>query len=233
MKRLRGFTLIEMAIVLVIVTILIGGLAMPLSAQIQARRIAETRADMRAIQDALIGYALGQAAGYPYLPCPDNNDDGVEDLPRGADNKCLRVRGGLPWRTLGLDEADAWGSRYTYAVSKLFTNSAGFESVDDGDLDVHKSSTCSGDGMTDVAVVIVSHGPNARGAQNMSGGTPLAPTSVPADERANLPTSTAAPCTDQGFVSHSPNQDYDDLVVWLHPNILRDRLCRGGCPPTP
>ena len=38
----RGFTLIEMAIVLVIVTILIGGLAMPLSAQIQARRIAET-----------------------------------------------------------------------------------------------------------------------------------------------------------------------------------------------
>ena len=42
MKRTRGFTLIELAIVMVIVTILIGGLAMPLSAQIQARRIAET-----------------------------------------------------------------------------------------------------------------------------------------------------------------------------------------------
>ena len=39
----RGFTLIEMAIVLVIITILIGGLAMPLAAQIQARRIAETK----------------------------------------------------------------------------------------------------------------------------------------------------------------------------------------------
>ncbi len=47
MKIQRGFTLIEMAIVLVIVTILIGGLAMPLSAQIQARRIAETRTTWR------------------------------------------------------------------------------------------------------------------------------------------------------------------------------------------
>ena len=40
MKHIRGFTLIELAIVLVIMTILIGGLAVPLSAQIQARRIA-------------------------------------------------------------------------------------------------------------------------------------------------------------------------------------------------
>lgn len=232
MSRQRGFTLIELAIVLVILTILIGGLAVPLTAQIQARRIAETRADMRAIQDALFGYAMRQQAGQPYLPCPDNNGDGDEDL-RGADGECLRIRGGLPWRTLGIGGADAWGSRYTYAVSKPFTNSAGFESVDDGDLDVHRSATCSGDGMTNVAVVIVSHGPNTRGAQNMSGGTPLAPASVPADERANLPASTAAPCTEKGFVGHPPNQDFDDQVVWLHPNILRDRLCRGGCPPTP
>ena len=41
MKRTRGFTLIELMIVVVIMTILIGGLAMPLSAQIQARRIGE------------------------------------------------------------------------------------------------------------------------------------------------------------------------------------------------
>lgn len=147
---------------------------------------------------------------------------------------CLRIRGGLPWRTLGIDEADAWGSRYTYAVSKLFTNNVtGFTALQDGNLDVNKSSSCTSDGMTDVAVVIISHGPNGRGAQNMNGGTPLAPASVPADERANLPTSTAAPCNVEGFVSHAPNQDFDDLVLWLHPNILRDRLCRGGCPLTP
>lgn len=54
----RGFSLIELAIVLVIVTILIGGLAVPLSAQIEARRIAETRKIMEEAREALMGYAM-------------------------------------------------------------------------------------------------------------------------------------------------------------------------------
>jgi prepilin-type N-terminal cleavage/methylation domain-containing protein len=57
-KIKRGFTLIEMAIVLVIVTILIGGLAVPLSAQIQARRIAETRKTLNEAREAVMGYAM-------------------------------------------------------------------------------------------------------------------------------------------------------------------------------
>jgi prepilin-type N-terminal cleavage/methylation domain-containing protein len=58
MTTQRGFTLIEMAIVLVIITILIGGLAMPLSAQIQARRIAETNRTLEEAREAIIGYAM-------------------------------------------------------------------------------------------------------------------------------------------------------------------------------
>ena len=58
MTRARGFTLIEMAIVLVIITILIGGLAMPLSAQIQARRIAETNKTLDEAREAIFGYAM-------------------------------------------------------------------------------------------------------------------------------------------------------------------------------
>lgn len=61
MTRSHGFTLIEMAIVLVIITILIGGLAMPLSAQIQARRIAETNKTLDEAREALIGYAMNHA----------------------------------------------------------------------------------------------------------------------------------------------------------------------------
>ncbi len=58
MTTQRGFTLIEMAIVLVIITIMIGGLAMPLSAQIQARRIAETNKTLEEAREAVIGYAM-------------------------------------------------------------------------------------------------------------------------------------------------------------------------------
>lgn len=58
MTRQRGFTLIEMAIVLVIVTILLGGLAIPLSAQIQARRIAETNRTLEEAREAILGYAM-------------------------------------------------------------------------------------------------------------------------------------------------------------------------------
>jgi prepilin-type N-terminal cleavage/methylation domain-containing protein len=239
MKHTRGFTLIELAIVLVIVTILIGGLAVPLSAQIQARRIAETRADMNAIREAIIGYAMRKSAGEPYLPCPDDGTASMEGDEGNRDaGRCLNTRGRLPWRTLGVEGADAWGNRYTYAVTRDFTNdrsmlpvNPGFDTNAPGDLEVHENANCTGSGAAHLAaVVIVSHGPNGRGAQNKSGGTPLAPAQLPANERANLAVSTA-PCLDQDFVIPNPgNADFDDLVVWLNPNTLTSRLCREGCP---
>ena len=66
MTRSRGFTLIEMAIVLVIITILIGGLAMPLSAQIQARRIAETKKTLEETREAILGYAMTHSCSCAY-----------------------------------------------------------------------------------------------------------------------------------------------------------------------
>jgi prepilin-type N-terminal cleavage/methylation domain-containing protein len=66
MTKQRGFTLIEMAIVLVIITILIGGLAMPLSAQIQARRIAETKKTLEEAREAILGYAMTHSCSCAY-----------------------------------------------------------------------------------------------------------------------------------------------------------------------
>ena len=251
MRQTRGFTLIEMAIVLVIITILIGGLAMPLSAQIQARRIAETRADMRAIHDALIGYAMSHTIMFDldgdgtaetvrhFLPCPDDGSGpqiGEEGARHPTTRQCGSMRGTLPWRTLGVEDADVWGQRYTYAVTPDFTDGDdGFISTPTstaGTLRVHASGTCSGASVANaVAVVIVSHGPNGRGARNKNGGTPLAATAVPFDERRNLPVPSAvAPCTNIDFVSHAPDENFDDLVTWLSPNMLFNRLCpSGGC----
>ena len=277
MKQSRGFTLIEMAIVLVIITILIGGLAMPLSAQIQARRIAETRQDMEAIHDALIGYAMSHTTsactcaytsdvldGLPtttctaslcsaiftltgtatltlqprhYLPCPDGNNDGLEDA-RNASGQCTNKRAGLPWITLGVNGADAWGNRYTYAVDRTYSNDqTGFISTPTGteaELKIYPNAACTAPVvMQDIPAVVVSHGPKGRGARNMSGGTPLAPASVAADERQNLDTITGSlPCNSTtSFVSRTPTDDFDDLVIWLSKYPLFNRVCpAGGCP---
>lgn len=289
MTRPHGFTLIELAIVLVIITILVGGLAVPLSAQIQARRVAETRASMQAIQDAILGYAMSHTKscscsydpdmdsdgdgdlsstnpstgcsdmcpleGAPsntlsftrhYLPCPDDGT-GIEAA-RSASGRCTTARGRLAWKTLGVGEADAWGQRFTYAVTPGFTdNDNGFISTStpfptaspattptNGTLDIYNSASCSGAGpASDAAVIIISHGPNGRGAQNVSGGTPLPPASVPADERQNLPTYTSvAPCNvaNTDFVSRTADTNFDDIVVWMSPNMLFSRVCpSGGC----
>lgn len=64
--RGAGFTLIEMAVVLVIVGLLLGGLLVPFTMQIEQRNIAETRATIENVKEALIGYAMANGR----FPCP-------------------------------------------------------------------------------------------------------------------------------------------------------------------
>jgi prepilin-type N-terminal cleavage/methylation domain-containing protein len=225
----RGFTLIELAIVLVIITFLIGGLAMPLSAQIQARRVAETRQTMEEAREAIMGFAMThQIAGQPYLPCPDTVGDGIEN--RDAAGICASEEGLFPWVTMGTASQDAWGNRLRYRVTAAFSDgSAGFSNTDIGNLQVCSSGGCATvDVASNVPVVLVSHGPNGRGARSASGNTLAAPSG--ADELENTD-------ADVNFVSHVPatadaaGGEFDDLVVWVSDSLLRSRVCpAGGCP---
>jgi prepilin-type N-terminal cleavage/methylation domain-containing protein len=229
MKQVHGFTLIELAIVLVIITFLIGGLAMPLSAQIQARRVAETRQIMEEAREAIVGFAMThQIAGQPYLPCPDTVGDGVEN--RDAAGICSSEEGLFPWVTMGTAGQDAWGNRLRYRVTAAFADgSAGFSSTDVGNLQVCSSSACTTvDVASNVPVVLVSHGPNGRGARNVSGNTQANPSGADELENTN---------NDINFVSRAPASaeaaggEFDDLVVWISDSLLRSRVCpAGGCP---
>ena len=122
-SRRQGFTLVELAIVLFIITLLLGGMLTPLGQQIAERQNSDTRHTLEAARTALVGYALSHrdGNGRPYLPCPDQlGGDGREDrLPEG---RCAAAVGGLPWHTLGVAETDAWGNRLDYAVSPAFAD---------------------------------------------------------------------------------------------------------------
>jgi prepilin-type N-terminal cleavage/methylation domain-containing protein len=233
MIRQRGFTLIELAIVLVIVTILIGGLAVPLTAQIQARRIAETRQILDEAREAILGYAMTHAATPAerrHLPCPDtdNPPDGRENR---AGDACTQSSGLLPWVDLGTASQDAWGNRVRYAVvAQTAHRGVGFgQGIALADpLGVCTTNACpplAPDIAADVAFVVVSHGANGWGGRNISGSSLAVPTGP--DEVDNLD-------NDRIYVSRSPTPvdaaagEFDDLARWMPYGELIARVCPPG-----
>lgn len=208
----RGFTLTELAVVLVIVALLIGGMLMPLSAQQDFRYVTDTQKQLSDIGEALLGFAASHAAtdGKPYLPCPDTDGNGTENR---SGNACANQEGTLPWADLGVGRQDAWNNAFRYRVTAGFSNNAtGFTLSSAGDLRVCDINTCATVLATTLPVVFVSLGKNGAGA------------TTNADELENTD-------ADTDFVQHTQTDGtagFDDMVVWLSPNILFNRMIAAG-----
>jgi prepilin-type N-terminal cleavage/methylation domain-containing protein len=134
MNMNRGFSLIEMAIVLVVIVLLLGGALVPLTTQVQQARISETETKLDEIKEALIGYAIANGR----IPCPASaTSNGVESFAAGGNptngNCSNPFDGFIPAVTLGLTQldgegyaVDGWGfaqNRIRYAVSNHTVNS--------------------------------------------------------------------------------------------------------------
>jgi prepilin-type N-terminal cleavage/methylation domain-containing protein len=126
----NGFTFIEMSIVILIVSVLIGmaiSFALPI---IETSRRLETTQKLTLIKEALAEYAVANNR----IPCPasaiktGNTTYGFETgngTALGlAGFRCASNFGMVPFRTLGISEniaLDAWRNPITYAVSPAFT----------------------------------------------------------------------------------------------------------------
>lgn len=223
-KHASGFTLTELAIVLVIVALLLSTLMPALSAQLDQRNYGETRQTLSEVREALIGFAAKSAAtadGRPYLPCPDTNDDGIED--RGAGGACIGNEGNLPWSDLGLARTDSWDNRVRYRVHASFSsNVTGFSlATATPDLRVCTTSACGITVATNLPVVLVSHGKNGLGARNTLPGWNAAPSGADELQNVDVPANT-------DYVSHEQTPDFDDLVVWLPVSLLTSRMISAG-----
>lgn len=223
-RRLHGFTLVELAIVLIILALLSGGLMMTLSSQLDQRYYSDTQQRLQDIRDALLGYAASHLAldGKPYLPCPDTDGDGFENR---TGNVCTSPEGFLPWNNLGVGNQDAWNNRFRYHVTPSFArNDIGFTLSTTGTLRVCEQAACTSKLATQLPAVVVSHGKNGFGAT--TSGNLANPAPASADELEN------ADVNDSDFVSHTfsppgPNE-FDDLIIWISPNILYSRLISAG-----
>jgi prepilin-type N-terminal cleavage/methylation domain-containing protein len=247
----KGFTLVEMAMVLLIVALLLGGMLVPLSAQMEQRNISDTQKALSEIKEAIIGYALANGQ----LPCP-----AVATVPTGQAGAGIaqtppctgtNSTGVLPWATLGVSETDAWGNRFTYRVTPEFADAiiantygydnnptygcvsthmctppnnpqnASFALCSCGALNVWSAASGGVIIAGNVPAVIISHGKNGAGAYTPQG-TPL-PVGSNADEQENSDGSS-----DTTYVTHTPTPTFDDLVVWISLNILFNRMVAAG-----
>lgn len=209
MKTIRGFTLIEVAIVLVIVGLLLSVFLPPLSAQRDLKDYSQVRIDLAQVQEALYGFAVANGR----LPCPDTvGNDGVEDACGGLTG-ATSTGGNLPWITLGVQANDPWDRPYQYRVNDafgaIFSFSTGGSAL--GILRVCTDNSCTANVANNVPAVIYSSGKN---------GFVQPPTSP--DELENR--ITAGATFDRSFVSHDFSPTFDDVVVWVSSNILFNRM---------
>lgn len=229
----RGFSLVEMAIVLTIVAVLMAGLLPKLSGQIEQGRRAETRKVLAEIQQALIGYALMNG----HLPCPVNpatqNDpaaSAVYGVPDPAGCAGPVAEGYLPWKTLGVPEMDSWGVKRTgsgslwvgywrYRVDPNFAASAvPFTLITPShaiNLQVQDNAGTILTSATERPLAIIfSTGPN-----------------VTADgENADYETQALAPATYQSDVQgrNAGGSEFDDITVWISRPTLFSRMVQAG-----
>lgn len=110
----KGFSLLELAVSLVIVGLLAGGGGLLFGTWGEAKRRADTREYMEEVRRAIITFArVNQRLPYPDAPpntnFPSAKLDGIEDIGRAF--------GFVPYVTLGVRPNDAWGRRLKYHVS--------------------------------------------------------------------------------------------------------------------
>ena len=247
----KGFTLIELAIVLVIVGVLIGSFVGTIGARIDSTKRADTQSDFEIIKNAILGYAYSNDP--PHLPCPctTNCESGIANAGRenrdgngyctaDATNGSL---GYLPWGELGLKPSDSWNTLYRYWVDRDFSYDGSTPSIKTFGLS-HVGNglirTRSPDGTatpkvaTNAVVVVLTHGKNTYGGLSVDGVSRPAIPAGNVDEKENRDANSE-------FLSRTPTEpgastaggEFDDIVFWMAEYEIKARMVEVGLLPLP
>ncbi|MDR0716546.1 MAG: prepilin-type N-terminal cleavage/methylation domain-containing protein [Azoarcus sp.] len=215
--RARGFTLAELAIALTVLSLIIGILAAPVAARIEASQRHAADAMLDDIIDALVGFALLHGR----LPCPSievnpaGSGYGLEQGPPCA----FATPGYLPWRTLGLPVHDPWGrprasaaapwdGHWRYRPDRRFAEGVitlATQPVNHIQIRDHDGNPLTTADSRAIAVVY-STGPNLL------------------DDGLNAAWSPAAPVFETGEATAA----FDDRLRWIGHPFLIARLAQGG-----
>lgn len=238
-----GFTLIELAIVMFIIALLLGGLLLPLSGQQDVRSYGDTQKVLTEARDALLGFAMANDR----LPCPASSASNGLESPVGGGACTNPYDGFFPAATLGLAPIDSsgylldgWGGETTHRVryalstanSNAFSTTSGMKTTGITTLAPDLKICNTGVGMsnpgtttaacaanaslaTDAVVVVYSLGKNAG-----TGGS--------GTEENHNPNPQSTLAADPAYVNAQQSSSFDDQLIWLSKSTLFNRLVAAG-----
>lgn len=222
-KLNKGFSLLELAIVLVIVSLLISAFLAPLSAQRDLRDYSDAKAHLEQIRDALYGYAVinGQ------LPCPTTMAVPANINYGHGDATCplIAAAGVLPWKDLGVVEVDSWNNPralstdpwtgyWIYRVDPAFTATAA--------IPFSLTTTASGN-------IIVQNSLNINLTGTVVAGEPAVAVICTSGKNkladgANASFETTNPI----YQDDTQSPTFDDMCIWITRPSLFNRMVSAG-----
>lgn len=244
-----GFSLVELAVVAMILSLMLGGLLLSFRTQIDLQRVSSTNKTLEMAMEALIGFAIRNGR----LPCPATTISAGREaqLLTSGVLSCSNLNGFYPALTLGVGPTDdqgflldSYGIRIRYSVSNQSTytesparlksevNSGGFSSsLLTPDLHICSSSigitspgkqinaSCGGGRELSGEAVLAIYSTGANAA------TTGAEAVASADEVANY-------VSDRVLVWHapsnSPGSEFDDILIWLSLSSFIARMTSAG-----
>ncbi len=123
-----GFSLIEIAVVLVIIGLLTTGGMSIIKIKREQALYAESTVVLKQAKQALITFSVVNG----HLPCPDTNDNGSENR---SGNACSAKSGLVPYLDIGLTKGnlkDRWGNPVAYFIQTGATSAASVASATNG-----------------------------------------------------------------------------------------------------
>jgi prepilin-type N-terminal cleavage/methylation domain-containing protein len=231
----RGFSLVEIAVVLVIIAILATAIGVPLASQLDQQRTLDTQKQLEVAREAIYGFAMANGR----LPCPAvSGAASAVEAPIGG-GACTQARGFLPAVTLGLTGLDASGymvdawndgdgtHRIRYAISTANSNAL---TTTDG-VKTQTMATVTATVQLYVCSTGLAAAPPTTNCGTMTILTDKAPFTL-----YSLGKSTAQNGFDETnnqnndivFTSGTPTGTFDDLVTWGSLNTLFSRMVQAG-----
>lgn len=114
-----GFSLLEIALTLILVSLLLYTALSHLNHHHQRQKYKATEQQLTDLKQTILNYIQVNH----YLPCPDNDNDGYEN--RKLDGSCQTNRGRLPYLEFGgIGRQDAFGQPFLYAAHSQTTQNS-------------------------------------------------------------------------------------------------------------